>query len=290
MEIQEATANLEAAQNALSRAISLGQEQEAKTLLRKIELLRRKVEEAHVIQEARISRERQVDARQHFLQAEAARKAQEALVDPPPLDQVRQEIANARLTAPLCNWPNCYQRMELLKEMPFVTGQAASWRWICPEHKGNIIQQARSLLYPYRESMNPENFQVAWSNPQPSTEGPRPLMEAQFELARQLAPQCPECGAKMVPDRIPSSYSPGSLMYIYRCNGLGSHRHMPATMQHDVPRLKPPEPAATHQIMTGPTGKPKIRFETPPPPSEDWTQKEPPQTRTRRRRRERIEG
>jgi hypothetical protein len=219
----------------------------AKHCHRQIKKLTKSLEESMIEVEACQNMLRQVTTRKSLKEKQEAQKALEAIPEPSTESIVTQEIANAELNAPLC--PTCYLKMTPDKrEMPFIMGSVVNWNYFCkgPPQNPHPIWTARhqfKLLYPWRDALNPETFKAATST-KPTTEvstvGSKSLVELQIELAQRMAPNCPECGAKMtLKQKEPLSTYPESVEYQYHCHGSKATRlHTPAILNYQIPLLK----------------------------------------------------
>jgi len=243
----KAVLKLQSLQDDLSQAVSVGDSVGAKKLYRQIQTLQNRIGEYEVALEASQAGVCHAELKKILEAKQEAQKALDAIPEPSTESIVAQEIANAQLTAPLCS--TCYLRMVLDKhEMPFIMGSTANWKWLCKgpaknPHPPSEARQERKLLYPWREALTPESFKAATSNKpttEPSTTARKTLAEAQIELAERMAPNCPNCGAKMKLDgKEPLSLNPPT--YRYRCLGSKATRlHAPATFQTQIPLLKAP--------------------------------------------------
>ena len=259
-EIQEADKKLQQAQNQrvriqvtldiaqvnLSQAISVGNAAEAKRYHRQIKKLTNSLEEAAIEIEACQNMVRQITARKSLKEKQEAEKVLEAIPEPSPDEIVAKEIENAELNSPLCNELHCGLKCRLDKtQMPMVLGRTANWRWTCkgtPEKPHPEFAPRRNilLLYPYRDVFEHERFErVVKQGPSSSNEAKK-LVDAQLDLARKMAPPCPDCGQKMTID---PTFKPitglGHVEYHYVCAGKFGLFHIKSTVSFMVPLLKP---------------------------------------------------
>lgn len=240
-----AVQDLQAAQNGLSQAISSGDSVAAKGFHRKRLMLEKRIVEDEIGLEACRAGVRHAELKKILEVKQTADKVLEAIPEPSTEPIVDQEIANVRITAPLCS--TCYRKMSLNNEMPYVSGRTANWLWSCkgtPQdpHPISMARQDRLLLYPWRKAITPETFKAAMSGKPHVESAPTPLTlsEQQIELAQRMAPNCPDCNAKMTLSRKePLNIHPSSAIYQYTCHGSKTTRlHAPASFNYEVPLLK----------------------------------------------------